>query len=91
MLSAVIRPVETTTIELTGESLEELQQQITANTPPGFHIASAPARMLKGSTSIGTTATYRRVDGAREIEAVDMATLMAQVPEEWMILSVRSL
>ncbi len=89
MLSAVIRPVETTAIELVGESLEDLQQQIAAKTPPGFHIASAPARMIKGSTSIETTATYRRVDGEREIEAADMASLKALVPEGWQMLLVR--
>ncbi len=90
MLSALIRPVETTTIELIGESLEHLQQQIAANTPPGFHIASAPARMIKGSTSIETTATYRRVDSEREIEADDLASLEAQVPDGWRMLSVRA-
>lgn len=90
MLSAVIRPIETVTIELVGESLEDLQQQIAAKTPHGFHIASAPARMIKGSTSIETTATFRRVDSEREIEAVDMDALAAQVPDGWRMLSVRS-
>lgn len=90
MLSALIRPVETIAIEVTGESLEDLQQRITAQTPPGFFVSSAPARMIKGSTSIQATAVFRRVDQVREIEAMDMAALRTLVPDEWTMLSVRS-
>lgn len=90
MLYALIRPVETTSVDVTGTSLEDIHAQLEEHAPPGFDLVSAPARMLKGSAAIETTATFSRRDGIREIEAVDMAALEAQVPEGWQMLSVRS-
>lgn len=47
--------------------------------------------MIEGSTALTATATYRRVDGIREIEADDRAALFAKVPDGWQMLGVRSI
>lgn len=90
MLVATIRPAETRTAELTGNSLEEIHAAAVAQQPAGFDLVAAPVQMIKGSTALTATATYRRVDGAREIEADDRASLFAKVPPGWQMLSVRS-
>lgn len=90
MLAALIRPIEKSTAEVIGTSLEDVITQLQAQQPPGFALASAPVRMLKGEAKMEATGTFQRVDGVREIEAEDMAALEAQVPEGWQMLSVRS-
>ncbi|GLJ79736.1 hypothetical protein [Microbacterium imperiale] len=91
MYIGTIRPVETSTIDLTGHSLAEITEQAEAATPPGFRLVSAPVRMIKGSTELTATATFRRYDGSRDIEADDRAALHALVPEGWQLVSIRKL
>ena len=87
MLIGVIRPVETRTLDVTGEGLHAIAAQLTA--PPGWELVSAPALPTKGSTELHATATFARRDGLREIEAEDRAALDAQIPEGWQLLSIR--
>lgn len=90
MLIALISPVESSTVEVIGTTLEDVHDQLIAQQKPGFVLASAPVRMLKGEAKIESTGTFWRVDGVQEIRADDMAALEAQVPEGWRVLSVRS-
>lgn len=89
MLVAMIRPIESTTTDVVGTSLEDVHAQLDAQRQPGFELTSAPVRMLKGEAKMEATATYTRVDGVREIEADDMNALTAKVPDGWRMLSVR--
>ncbi len=91
MFTGTIRPDETRTAELTGNSLEEIRAAAIAVLPSGFELVSAPVQMIKGSTALTATATFRRVDGVREVEADDRAALFAKVPEGWQLLEVRSI
>lgn len=89
MLIATIRPLETLTVEVVGTTLEDVQTQLHAHRQPGFALISAPVRMLKGEAKMEAKGTFSRVDGVREIEADDMASLKAKVPDGWVMLSVR--
>lgn len=89
MLFALIRPIESSSTDVTGQSLADVRAQLDTRTPAGFDLVSAPARMLKGAQGIETTGTFQRRDGVREIEADDMAALEAKVPDGWQMLSVR--
>lgn len=89
MLIALIRPQETTTVEVIGATLDDVAEQLEAQRQPGFDLISAPVRMLKGEAMMEATGTFARVDGIREIEADDMASLTAKVPDGWQMLSVR--
>ncbi|MGA6128850.1 MULTISPECIES: hypothetical protein [unclassified Microbacterium] len=89
MYIGTIRPDETRTAELTGNSLEEIHAAAIAQLPDGFELAAAPVQMIKGSTALTATATYRRVDGIREVEADDRGALLAKVPDGWRLLEVR--
>ncbi|WP_341935356.1 hypothetical protein MRBLWO14_001003 [Microbacterium sp. LWO14-1.2] len=89
MLAALIRPIEKTTVDVIGTTLEDVITQLDAHRQPGFDLVSAPVRMLKGEAKMEATGTFSRVDGIREIEADDMPTLQAKVPEGWRMLSVR--
>ena len=90
MFIGTIRPDETRTIELTGNSLEEIHAAAIAQLPDGFELVAAPVQMVKGSTALTATATYRRVVPVREVEADDRAALFGKVPEGWRMLSVRT-
>lgn len=90
MLIGMIRPRGSQTVDVTGPSLEDVQQQLEAIRPDGFELVNAPAEMIKGAALIKTTGTYERRDDVREIEADDMAALEAKVPDGWQLLSVRS-
>ncbi|WP_312171850.1 hypothetical protein [Microbacterium sp.] len=90
MLIALIRPVESSTVDVIGTTLEDVHDQLIAQQQPGFVLASAPVRMLKGEAKMESTGTFWRVDGVQEIEADDMAALEAKVPDGWRMLSVRS-
>lgn len=90
MFIGTIRPDETRTAALTGNSLEEIRAAAVAQQPNGFELVSAPVQMIKGSTALTATATFRRVDGIREMEADDRTTLFAKVPEGWKLLEVRA-
>lgn len=89
MLIAMIRPLETSTAEVIGATLDDVQTQLHAQRQPGFDLVSAPVRMLKGEAKMEATGTFSRVDSIREIEAEDMASLEAKVPDGWRMLSVR--
>ena len=88
MLHATIRPVEKYETEVTGESLEQIQEQLEAGCPEGFHLVQAPVAMAKASTVITAKASYMRRDSLREIEAETMPELEALVPEGWQMLFV---
>lgn len=90
MLAALIRPLESTTVEVIGTSLEDVHTQLMAHQKDGFALVSSPVRMLKGEAKMESTGTFTRIDGIREIEADTMAALEAQVPDGWRMLSVRS-
>lgn len=89
MLYALIRPVESSTAEVIGTTLAEVLVELDQHKQPGFDLVSAPVRMLKGEAKMEATGTFKRVDGVREIEADDMASLEAKVPEGWRMLTVR--
>ena len=89
MYIGTIRPDETRTADLTGNSLEEIHAAAIAQLPDGFELAAAPVQMIKGSTALTATATYRRVDGIREVAADDRRAMFAKVPDGWRLLEVR--
>jgi len=89
MLVAQIRPIEKTTIDVIGTTLEDVITQLDAHRQAGFDLVSAPVRMLKGEAKMEATGTFSRVDGIREIDADDMDALQAKVPDGWRMLSVR--
>lgn len=89
MFVAQIRPIEKTTVDVIGTTLEDVITQLDAHRQPGFDLVSAPVRMLKGEAKMEATGTFSRVDGIREIEADDMTSLQAKVPAGWQMLSVR--
>lgn len=89
MLIGMIRPRGTQTADVTGTSLEDVQQQLGELAPAGYELVNAPATMIKGAPLIKTTGTFERRDEVTEIEADDMDALEAKVPEGWQLLSVR--
>lgn len=90
MLTGLIRPVETRTVDVEGDSLADVRAKLTTQVPAGWELTAAPVSMVKGSTLIKATGTIERRDGIREIEADTMSQLEAQVPDGWRLLSVRS-
>jgi len=77
MLTGVIRPVESRTVDVQVDDLTTLQETLQAQTPDGWDIVSLPQR------------TIARRDGLQEIEADDMTTLIGKVPDGWQLLYVR--
>ncbi len=90
MLVGMIRPKGTQTAEVTGTSLDDVQQQLEAQRPDGYELVNAPAEMIKGAPLIKTLGTFERRDEVTEIEADDMDALEAKVPDGWQLLSVRT-
>ncbi|WP_341954376.1 hypothetical protein [Microbacterium sp. LWH13-1.2] len=90
MLIALIRPVESSTVDVIGTTLAEVLVELEKHRKPGFDLTSAPVRMLKGEAKMEAMGTFKRVDGIEQIEADDMASLRAKVPEGWRMLTVRS-
>lgn len=90
MLIGLIRSTETRTVELEGESLQDIREKAAAATPAGWELLSAPVRMRKGSTILDATATIARRDQTREIEADDMPALQAKIPDGTQLVHVRS-
>ncbi|GAA5203104.1 hypothetical protein [Microbacterium jejuense] len=88
MLIGRIRPVETRTVEVQGESLAALRSAVDAQLPAGWVITDVPAAMPKGSQLLTSTASMARRDGVEQIEADDQAALEAKVPEGWQLLGV---
>ena len=89
MLIGTIRPRETTTLDVEGHSLAEVQETLEARAPAGFELINVPVKMTGGTTLLTATGTFSRRDGARDVEAADMTTLRAQVPDGWILLHVR--
>ncbi|WP_298040802.1 hypothetical protein [uncultured Microbacterium sp.] len=90
MLIGLMRPVEVQTFDVESADLAGVQNQLEALRPEGFDLISAPVRMIKGAPVLEATGTFARRDGIREIEGDDMDALLAQVPDGWQLLSVRS-
>ena len=90
MLIALIRPVESSTADVIGTTLAEVIVELEQHRKPGFDLTSAPVRMLKGEAKMEAMGTFKRVDGIEQIEADDMASLRAKVPEGWRMLTVRT-
>ncbi len=88
MLVASIRPAETRTVTVEGENIPELRADLEAQTPAGWDLVDAPVKMKPGGVRT-IEARYQRRDGIEEIEADDMTTLEAKVPDGWQMLSVR--
>jgi len=89
MLFGRIRPVETRELTLQAASIDETREKAAAELPEGWVLTDAAATMPKASTMITLNAKMARRDGASDIEAEDMASLRAKVPEGWQLLSVR--
>ncbi|KQQ64497.1 hypothetical protein [Microbacterium sp. Leaf320] len=90
MLIALIRPVESSTADVIGTTLAEVLVELEQHRKPGFDLTSAPVRMLKGEAKMEAMGTFKRVDGIEQIEAEDMTSLRAKVPEGWRMLTVRT-
>ena len=84
----MIRRVETQQVEVSGEGLPEIQERLSAATPVGFDLVSAPVAMQKASTAITAKATFERRDETREVEGETLDELLAETPEGWRILYV---
>lgn len=84
-MRAVIRKVETVTVEVSGDGLPEIQAQLVAQCPDGFDLVSAPVSM-KAASKLTATGTFARRDTVREIEGSTWAEL--QVPDGWQLLYV---
>lgn len=89
MLIATIRNQEIQTVDIEGESLEDIQTQLTALCPAGFELISAPVAMIKGSTKMVSTGTFMRRDEFREVEGATLEAIRAQTPDGWQPLHVR--
>lgn len=89
MLTARIRPLDSRTVELKGDSLASIHEQAAAATPAGWELTDAPVKMNAGTTALNATATIVRRDGVQELEAGSFADLLAKVPEGFRLLSVR--
>jgi len=88
MLRATIRLEEELQVDVQGESLESIHEQLAAARPEGFDLTLAPVAMAKASTLISARGTFVRRDTTREIQAETMDELRAQVPEGWRLLHV---
>ncbi len=91
MLVGRVRPRETRTLDLEGDSLAEVQAKAQAATPAGWELVSVPVAMTKGTTRLTAVATIARRDGVTEVEADTMDGLLAKVPEGSQLITVRSL
>lgn len=90
VLIGTIRPVETRSLSVEAHSLAEAHELLEAQRPEGFDLANVPVQMGKGTTLLTAIGTYVRRDGVKEIEAADRASLDAQVPDGWALITVRS-
>ena len=87
-MRAMTRRIETQQVEVSGYGLPEIQERLTAATPAGFDLVSAPVAMQKASTEITAKATFERRDETREIENANMDELRAATPEGWQLMYV---
>ncbi|WEG07403.1 hypothetical protein PU630_08980 [Microbacterium horticulturae] len=89
MMSGRIRPIETREVTLQAPTIDETREQARGEVPEGWDLTDAAATMPKASTMITLNAKMARRDGVQEIEADDIASLRAKVPEGWQLLNVR--
>lgn len=89
MLIGRIRPVETRTITVHGESLAEINTLAEQQVPAGWELAAVPPVMHMGTPRVTADARIERRDGTQEIEAADMGALEAKIPDGWRLLSIR--
>lgn len=89
MLIGLIRPVETRTVSVEGEGLEEVAQLVAEQTPDGWAAVVVPVEMSKHETVLRSTATIARRDGLEEIQGADYADVQSKVPDGYQLLSVR--
>ena len=90
MLIGLIRGTRTVTVEVEGDSLEQVQEKLAAAAPAGYELVSSPARMRKGSITLDTTGTFEERGALQEVEGPDLDAIRAQVPDGWQLLSVRA-
>lgn len=88
MLVALIRPAEKHTATVQGTDLPALRAELVAQAPAGWELVASPVTMKPGGIRI-VEGKFQRHDGVREIEADDMAALVAKIPDGWQMLSVR--
>lgn len=88
MLVARIRQVETRTVDVRGESLDEIHDQLAAQRPDGFELVLAPVSMAKASTEITAKGTYARRDAIQDVSGATMDEIRAQIPDGWQLLYV---
>ncbi|WP_435744990.1 hypothetical protein [Microbacterium sp. PMB16] len=87
MLAALIRPAEKHVATAEGTEIPVLREQLIAEAPVGWELASAHVEMKPGGIRI-VEGRFQRRDEPQKIEADDMAALEAKVPEGWQMLSV---
>lgn len=88
MLTALIRPAETRTLNLTGASGAEIRDAVAAKLPAGWELAGMPLKLDRETSGFASKVTISRRDGVQTIEAADMDALHALVPDGWQMLSV---
>lgn len=89
MLIGRIRPVETRTLTLHGDTAAEIREQAERAAPDGWEVAVVPIAPSRGPGRVSSVVTIVRRDGVRDIEAADHAALERLVPAGWQLLSVR--
>lgn len=88
MYIGTIRPIESVTVDVKGDGLEEVRELVTVQTPDGWEIESIPVAMSKRETELSAHATIVRRDGVLTIEGIDYADVKAKVPEGFQLLHV---
>lgn len=89
VFTGTIRSIEVITVEAEGASLAEVKAKLHEQTPPGFDLTDAPVTMRAGEGTLTAIGRFARRDGTRDIEADDIPSLRAKVPEGWQLLNVR--
>ena len=90
MLTGRIRDARTVTVDVEGDSLEDIHAKLAAAAPEGFELVSAPPRMRKGSITLDATGTFQARGEVRDVEGADIDVLRAQMPDGWQLLSVQT-
>ena len=88
MLIGLMRPVESRSVAVEAADLADVQVQLAAQRPEGFDLVSSPVEMIKGAAILKAVGTFARRDQVTEIEAEDMDSLRAKVPDGWQLLNV---
>lgn len=91
MLAGRIRPVETRELTLEAPTIAQARADAEAQIPEGWVITDAEPSMPKASVMITLHVKLARRDGVTDIEADDLDSLEAKVPEGWQLLSVREI